>query len=160
MTVDDNTLSAVIDKLRRYAHVRDRSYEREPRIISVTDDEAVTLLEALESRDWWMTARSEEISKDLASARQQKDDVVRMLNAAEAELAACGQLLHNANMEALRVGAENEPLEVLGARAAKLVAMMLQQAGRYLTGGFGEINEVLVEARKRGWLEPIPEDKG
>jgi hypothetical protein len=43
----------------------------------------------------------------------------------------------------------------LGARAARLVADMLQQAGRYLTHGYGEINEVLVEARQRGWLEPI-----
>lgn len=43
----------------------------------------------------------------------------------------------------------------LGQRAARLVADMLQQAGRYLTHGYGEINEVLLEARQRGWLEPI-----
>jgi len=43
----------------------------------------------------------------------------------------------------------------LGARAARLVADMLHQAGKYLTHGYGEINEVLLEARQRGWLEPI-----
>jgi len=40
----------------------------------------------------------------------------------------------------------------LGPRAARLVDQMLRQCARHLTGGFGEINEVLVEARKRGWL--------
>lgn len=56
------------------------------------------------------------------------------------------------HIEAVR---DMEAAESLGARAAKLVAMMLQQAGRYLTSGYGEINEVLMEARQRGWLEPI-----
>jgi hypothetical protein len=49
----------------------------------------------------------------------------------------------------------NPTSDELGARAARLVADMLQQAGRYLTHGYGEINEVLLEARVRGWLEPI-----
>jgi hypothetical protein len=43
----------------------------------------------------------------------------------------------------------------LGARAAGLLADVFQQTRRYLTHGRDEINEVLEEARQRGWLEPI-----
>jgi hypothetical protein len=40
----------------------------------------------------------------------------------------------------------------LGARAAKLVEAMLAQCAQYLTKDYGEINDVLVEAQKRGWV--------
>jgi hypothetical protein len=40
-------LERVIDKLRRYAWARDRWSDREPRIISITDDDAVVLLRML-----------------------------------------------------------------------------------------------------------------
>ena len=43
-------LSDAIDKLRRYGPMRDRSVEREPRTVTITDDEAVAVLEALESK--------------------------------------------------------------------------------------------------------------
>jgi predicted nuclease with TOPRIM domain len=46
-----------------------------------------------------------------------------------------------------------EAAEDLGSRAARLVAQMLHEAGRYLTGNFQEINDVLIEARQRKWLE-------
>lgn len=41
----------------------------------------------------------------------------------------------------------------LGARASRLVASMLAQAAKYLTGDFGEINDVLYQAGRRGWLK-------
>ena len=41
----------------------------------------------------------------------------------------------------------------LGQRAARLVDFMLGDCAPHLTENFGEINEVLIEARKRGWLE-------
>lgn len=41
----------------------------------------------------------------------------------------------------------------LGARASRLVASMLAQAAKHLTGDFGEINDVLYQAGRRGWLK-------
>jgi hypothetical protein len=45
----DNFASA-IEKLERYAFVRDRGAEREPRIISLTDDEALAILAVVNHR--------------------------------------------------------------------------------------------------------------
>ena len=46
--------------------------------------------------------------------------------------------------------------EDLGKRAAKLVQSMLRDCGKHLSGrvSFGELNDVLYEAQKRGWIEP------
>lgn len=46
----DTHLSDAIDKMQRYGSVRDRAHEREPRYITLTDDEAVAVLKALESK--------------------------------------------------------------------------------------------------------------
>jgi hypothetical protein len=49
MVVDmSETLTDAIRKLARFAYVRDRATEREPRTITLTDDEAVALLARLD----------------------------------------------------------------------------------------------------------------
>lgn len=41
------SLAVVIDRLTRYGTARNRAVDREPRTITITDDEAVALLDAL-----------------------------------------------------------------------------------------------------------------
>jgi hypothetical protein len=44
----DPALTSALDKLTRYGYARDRSIEREPREVTLTDDEALALLAAME----------------------------------------------------------------------------------------------------------------
>jgi DNA-binding PadR family transcriptional regulator len=44
-----DTFEQALEKLERYAFVRDRTNEHDPRYITLTDDEAVALLEALDA---------------------------------------------------------------------------------------------------------------
>ena len=134
MTTD---IDDALDKLRRYAHARDRSQDREPRIISITDDMGVALLQALEI----------DYPKEIARLRETSDRFA--VSYAQIITERQAWLDTQAALEAML------EKDDLGPRAARLVAEMLRQAGRYLTGGYGEINEVLIEARKRGWLEPV-----
>jgi len=48
--LSDDLLTAVM-KLNRYAYARDRTTDREPRTLTITDDEAVALLFALDVHD-------------------------------------------------------------------------------------------------------------
>jgi hypothetical protein len=43
----DEVLRGVIERMRQFAYVRDRHHEREPRVITITDEEAAELLAAL-----------------------------------------------------------------------------------------------------------------
>lgn len=48
---DVNDLLAVVMKLHKYGSARDRATEREPRTITITDDEAMLLLSVLGAYD-------------------------------------------------------------------------------------------------------------
>lgn len=48
MTQRDDLLAA-IERLERYGRARDRETEREPRQVTISDDEAVAIADALES---------------------------------------------------------------------------------------------------------------
>jgi len=39
--------ASAMDKFKRYASVRDRRYEREPRLVTLTDDECLAILDTL-----------------------------------------------------------------------------------------------------------------
>lgn len=47
---DERALSEALDKLRRYAAARNRAADKEPRTIVLSDDEALALLDAIESQ--------------------------------------------------------------------------------------------------------------